>query len=245
MIAMVVVLTGCANSTDPSDAYKDETPTQIYARGKALLLDKSYNEATKRFEALDVQYPFDKETEKAQLYLIYTYYMKEEYSLSVSAADRYIRIHPTSPDVDYAYYMRGISDYYQDMGILERIFAIDLAKRDLTQIQKSYTDFAELTTRFPDSRYAASAHQYQIFLRNVLADHELHIAQYYYDRKAYVASANRAADIVAHYQGAPQVMPALDLLAKSYQQLGMRKMAQDTRAVLQYNAGSNSAYMPD
>jgi outer membrane protein assembly factor BamD len=234
LISMILV-TACSSVIDPSEAYKGESPQQIYAHGKESLKDKNYSEAIKRFEALDVQYPFGNETESAQFYMIYAYYMKEEYAMSVSAADRFIRLHPTNPNVDYAYYMRGIADYYQNLGVMERLFSLDLATRDLTQVQKSYNDFNELVIRFPRSRYAASAHQYLIYLRNIMANHELQVANYYYDREAYVAAANRAAELVAHYQGAPAIKPALQLLAKAYHQLGMTKLEQDTLAVLHYN----------
>lgn len=234
-LSAATLLSSCASAPDASEAYKDETPQQIYSKGREQLVDKSFGQAIKRFEALDVQYPFGKETERAQLYLIYAYYMKEDYALSVSAADRYIRLHPASPDLDYAYYMRGMANYYQNLGILERVFAIDLAKRDLTQIQKSYADFNVVVTRFPNSKYAPSAHQYLVYLRNVMADHELHVAEYYYDRKAYVAAADRAAGLVAHFQGAPAVKPGLEILAKSYHALGTTQLEQDTLRVLQYN----------
>lgn len=232
---MIGSLAACSSSVDPSEAYKGESPKQIYQAGKAALDDKSYNEAIKRFEALDVQYPFGTETESAQFYLIYAYYMKDEHALCVSAADRFIRLHPTNPHVDYAYYMRGLANYYQNMGILERMFAIDLATRDLTQIEKSYHDFSELTQRFPNSQYAPSAHQYMVYLRNVLAKHELNVANYYYERKAFVAASNRASGLVAHYQGAPSVEDALVIMAKSYHHLGLTKMEQDTLLVLRYN----------
>ena len=137
---MVAILTACGTTTDPSEAYKGETPQQIYQYGKVALQDNSYTEAIKRFEALDVQYPFDRETEQAQLYLIYAYYMKEDYALSVAAADRFIRIHPTNPNVDYAYYIRGLSDYYQNLGFIERFFSVDLATRDLSQVQRISSD---------------------------------------------------------------------------------------------------------
>jgi outer membrane protein assembly factor BamD len=228
-------LTACSSAVSPSDAYKDETPQQIYQKGKAALQDKSYSDAIKRFEALDVQYSFGPETESAQFYLIYAYYMKEDYALAVAAADRFIRIHPTNPHVDYAYYLRGLSSYYQNMGVLERFFAVDLATRDLTQIQKSYEDFHELVVQFPNSAYAPSAHQYMVFLRNTMANHELEVAQYYYGRHAYVAAANRAGDVVAHYQGAPAVVDALVLMAKSYRKLGEIKLEQDALNVLAYN----------
>src|SRR5579885_115055 len=236
MTALIAgLLSACSTTTDPADAYKGETEQQIYMKGKTALQDKSYSEAVKRFEALDVQYPYGPDTENAQLYLIYAYYMKEDYSLAVAAADRFIRIHPTNPNVDYAYYLRGVSDYYQNMGIIEKVFAIDLATRDLSQIQKSYSDFNELVTRFPNSRYTPSAHQYMVYLRNVLADHELHVAEYYYNRRAYVAAANRAGGLVTHFQGAPSVVDGLVLMAKAYRKLGLTKLEQDTVSVLKYN----------
>lgn len=231
----VALLSACSTSTDPSDLYKDETEHQIYQKGKSALQDKSYSEATKRFEALSVQYPFGPETQNANLYIIYAYYQKEEFALASTAADKFIRTYPADPNVDYAYYMRGLADYYQNMGFLERIFAVDLATRDLTQLQKSFVDFKELVMKFPNSPYTPSAHQYLIYLRNIMADHELEVAQYYYTRKAYVAAANRASDVVAHYEGAPAVPKALVVMAQSYQALGLRKQEQDARAVLAYS----------
>lgn len=235
LLCFAGLLTACSTSIDPAEMYQGETPAQIFKAGKSSLQDKGYSEAIKRFEALDVQYPFDLDTEKAQLYLIYAYYMKEEYTMAVAAADRFVRLHPVNPNIDYAYYMRGVANYYQNLGVIERLFAIDLATRDLTQIQQSYNDFSVLVARFPTSRYTPSAHQYMIYLRNVMANHELHIAEYYYSRKAYVASASRASDLVAHYQGAPSVVDGLVLMAKSYHQLHLAKLEQDTLKVLQYN----------
>jgi len=230
------LLTACSTaSTDAADAYKGESAHEIYVKGRTALLDKSYTDAIKRFEALDVQYPYGSDTENAQLYLIYAYYMKDEYILTASAADRFIRLHPTHPHVDYAYYMRGLAAYFQNIGALERLFNIDLTTRDLTQVQKSFNDFSLLVARFPTSPYAASAHQYMIYLRNILANHELRVGQYYYNRKAYVAAANRATGLVAQFQGAPAVVDGLVLLVKSYHKLGLTKLEQDALALLHYN----------
>ncbi len=238
LLSAVVVtgfLTSCASSTDPADAYRGESAHEIYTRGKVALEDKSYSEAVKRFEALDIQYPYGADTENAQLYIIYAYYMKEEFPLASAAAERFIRLHPANPNVDYAFYMKGLSDFYQNLGIFERLFSLDLATRDMSQMQKAHADFNELVLRYPNSRYAPSAHQYVIYLRNMMANHELQVGQYYYSRKAYVASAERASNIVAHYQGAPAVVDALVLMAKSYHQLGETKLEQETMTVLHYN----------
>lgn len=235
ILCLVGFLAACSTTTEPSEAYKDEKPHQVYQQGVVALRDNNYSEAIKRFEALDVQYPFGADTERAQLFLMYAYYMQEDYALASAAADRYIRMHPTSNDVDYAYYMKGLSDYNQNLGPLERFFTIDLAKRDLTQIKKAYTDFSALLIQFPTSRYAPAAHQYLIYLRNIMANHDLQVGQYYYNRRAYVAAANRASNIVAHYQGSPAVLDAIGIMAKSYHRLGLSKLEEETVRLLKYN----------
>src|SRR3990167_8667039 len=229
------LLVACSTTTDPSDTYKDETAAQIFQKGEATLRDKNYQEAAKRFEALEVQYPYERNTEIAQLHIIYAYYMSSDYASSEAAADRFVQAHPANPHVDYAYYMRGLSNYYQNLGVFERLFAVDLATRDLVQIKKSYGDFSEVVSRFPNSRYAPAAYQYMVYLRNILANHELEVAQYYYRREAYVAAANRANWVIRHYQGAPAVLPALIIMAKSYRALHLVQAEQDTLRVLQYN----------
>lgn len=232
---LFLILTACSTTNDPSEAYKGESPQQIFQKGEKALRSHDYREAIKRFEALDIQYPFGRETEISQLHLIYAYYMSNEYASAEASADRFIYAHPTNPNVDYAYYMRGLSSFYQNLGLLERIFSVDLATRDLTQIKKTYAGFADLTQDFPNSTYAPAAHQYMVYLRNLLASHELEVAQYYFGRGAYVAAANRANLVIRHYQGAPVVPDALKLMIKSYRALNMTQNADDALAVLQYN----------
>jgi outer membrane protein assembly factor BamD len=234
-ILLLALLSACSSVTDPAESYKNETAQQIFQRGEEALRDHSYQEAIKRFEALEVQYPFGHNTEIAQLHLIYAYYMTSDYALSEAAADRFIHAYPTSPHVDYAYFMRGQANYFQNMGIFERIFTVDLATRDLVQIKKSYVDFSQVVKLFPNSRYAPAAHQYMVYLRNTLADHELEVAQYYFDLKAYVAAANRASLVIRHYQGAPAVPKALALMVKSYRALHLKQNEAEALAVLQYN----------
>ncbi|MBV8803229.1 MAG: outer membrane protein assembly factor BamD [Gammaproteobacteria bacterium] len=232
---LALFLNACSTATDPSEAYKGETAQQIFSKGEDALRSRSYQQAIKRFEALDVQYPFGHETEIAQLHLIYAYYMTDDYASAESAADRYIHAHPISDHVDYAYMMRGLSNYYQNLGIFEHIFAIDLATRDLTQIKKSYNDFAMLVRNYPHSQYAPAAHQYMIYLRNTLADHELEVAKYYYSRGAYIAAADRANLVVRHYQGAPAIPEALAIMSKSYGALGLAKNQQEVQQVIEFN----------
>lgn len=244
VLLLFVLLGACSTATDPSESYKNETAQEIFKRGEDALRDRSYQEAIKRFEALEVQYPFGHDTEIAQLHLIYAYYMNSDYALAEAAADRFIHAYPKSPHVDYAYFMRGLSNYFQNLGVFERIFTVDLATRDLVQIKKSYEDFSQVVTLNPNGRYAPAAYQYMIYLRNTIANHELEVAQYYFKFKAYVAAANRANLVVRHYQGAPAVPAALVIMVKSYRALHLSQNEADAMAVLRYNY-PNSSYVTD
>jgi outer membrane protein assembly factor BamD len=243
-VLLACLLAACASSSDPSEAYKGETASQIFDNGEKALRERDYSEAIKRFEALDVQYPFGRDTETAQLHIIYAYYKNSDYLSAEAAADRFIHAHPTSANVDYAYYMRGLANYYQNMGVFERLFSVDYSTRDLTQVKKSFNDFAKLEQQFPRSPYVPAAHQYMIYLRNVLANHQVEVAQFYFDHQAYVASANRASIVVENYQGSPVVPDALVMMAKSYHQLHQTDLENETLQVIRYNY-PNSRYVED
>ncbi len=238
------LLTACSTTVDPAEAYKGETAEQIFYTGEKELRKGNYSEAIKRFEALDAQYPFGRNAEIAALHIIYAYYMSSDYASAEAAANRFVHQYPTSPHVDYAYFMRGLSNYYQNLGIFERFFAVDLATRDLTQVKKSYADFSNIVNIYPNSAYAPAARQYMVYLRNVLAEHELEVAQYYMERQAYVAAANRANLVVRHYQGAPVVPDALVVMVQAYRKLHMTQLASDTLRVLEYNY-PNSKYVKE
>lgn len=240
----LVVLTSCSTVTDPAETYKGEAPQHIFQKGEEALRDRNYSEAVKRFEALEVQYPIESYTKIAELHIIYAYYKSQDYVSAEAAAERYIRSNPTSTHIDYAYYMYGLSNYYQNMGVFERIFSIDLATRDTAQIKKSFEEFSAIVHRYPNSPYAPAAYQYMIYLRNVLADHELQVAQYYYSRKAYVAAVDRANEVVKHFQGATAVPDALVLMVKSYRALHLSVPENQAWQVLQYNY-PNSKYVKD
>jgi outer membrane protein assembly factor BamD len=235
MALLFSLLVACSGATDPSEAYKGETGQQIFQGGEDALRDNSYGEAIKRFEALDVQYPFGRNTEIAQLHIIYAYYKNSDFLSAETAADRFIHAYPSSQYVPYALYLRGLSTYYQNMGVFEKIFSVDFATRDLTQVKKAFNDFSQIESRYPNSAYAAAAHQYLIYLRNVLANHQVEVAQFYYNRQAYIAAANRASLTVEHYQGSPAVPDALVIMAKSYHQLHQTDLENDTIRIINLN----------
>jgi outer membrane protein assembly factor BamD len=238
---LLALLAACSSTTDPAEAYRDETAQQIFQEGENALVDRNYSDAIKHFEALDVQYPFGRNTQVAQLHIIYAYYKNSDFLSAETAADRFIHAYPSSPNVDYAYYMRGLSNYYQNQSVFDRLFSVDYATRDLTQVKKSFNDFSTLETRYPTSPYAPAAHQYTIYLRNVLANHQVEVAMFYFNRQAYVAAANRASLVVEHYQGAPVVPDALVIMVRSYHQLHETELEEQAAAALRLNY-ENSIY---
>jgi outer membrane protein assembly factor BamD len=240
---LVSLLASCSTTQDPSTAYKNETAQQIFNEGEKALRDHNYQEAIKRYEALDVQYPFGSHIKISQLHSIYAYYMSSDYASAEAAADRFIHAYPTDPHADYAYFMRGLSKYNQNLGVLERLFTVDLAGRDLTQVKKSFKDFSDLIYLYPHSYYVPAAHQYMVYLRNMLANHELEVARYYYIKKAYIAAANRATLIVRHYEEAPAVPEALVVMAKSYRALHLGNNENEVLKVIQYNYPNSEKWL--
>lgn len=236
MSFLLAMLTACAShSNDPFIAFKGQTVNQIYQNAKEAMLNRNFSRAIKSYEALDVLYPFNRYAEKAQLELIYVYYKDGDSSSAKAAAERFIHLYPNSERIDYAYYMQAMADMDQDRGWYLRYVPIDLSLRDPGTMRLAYQEFAELIRRFPESRYAPDARQRMIYLRNLFASYELHIADYYFRRKAYIAAANRANEIIQRYQGAPEVQKALVIMIKSYRILGLEELANQSLAIYRLN----------
>lgn len=232
VLCLFFILPACTTKIGPAEAYKDETPKQIFEYGVANVQKGDFTEAIKRFEALQVQYPLNSETEIAGLQIIYAYYRKEEYPAAAAAAARFVREHPLNSHTDYALFMQGLSEFYQNQGGIDRLIGIDLAKRDLTMLKKAFSEFSTLVAHFPHSTYAPAAYQYMIHLRNLLARHQLQLAEFYYDRKAYVAAINRANQVIQHYQGSPSVVNALMIMAKSYRALHLVEQEREVERLI-------------
>ncbi len=243
VLLAALFLTAChSGQKTPADMFKGQTAEEIFNGGEKDLAKHRYDDAIKHFEGLDALYPFSKYEQQAQLDIIYAYYKATDYASASAAAMRYIHLYPRSENVDYAYYMKGLANFNQDRGIVQRYVDVDLSQRDLSSARQSYVDFGELIRRFPDSPYAPDARERMVTLRNLLADQELTIAKYYYAREAYVASANRANFIVDHYQHAPAVIPALGVLVASYKQLNLTDLQNKTMQVLALNYPNSDVY---
>jgi outer membrane protein assembly factor BamD len=245
LIPLLVVINGCSSTaTDPATIYKNHTEEQIFQAGELSLAKRQYSNAVQQFEALDALYPFGTHDEQAELDLIYAYYENDDVTSSAAAATRFIRIYPRSNRVDYAYYMKGLADFEQDRGWLQRYFPTDLSQRDPGTTRQAFDDFNRLLQLFPNSVYAPDARQRMIYLRNQFAKYELHIANYYFRRGAYVAAINRASYIIQHYDGSPEVENALGLMVKSYRRLGLTELANQSQQILVLNY-SNGPVLKD
>lgn len=234
-LLFVIALNGCTPTTTGIEAFKDKSAQDLYVTGEKALKKRSYKVAIQNFEALDALYPFSSYAENSQLHLIYAYHGSNDSPAAVAAADRYIHLYPRSERVDYAYYMKGYMKMQQDKSWVYNTLPMDQSSRDLKSIQEAFQDFSTLIRYFPNSEYAADARKRMIFIRDLIAKHEIDVARFYYKHKAYVAAANRANDVVQHYQGSTQVRPALQLMADSYAKMGRKDLEQETLAVINHN----------
>jgi outer membrane protein assembly factor BamD len=230
----VLALSGCASLEDPT---RDWSAEQLYMEGKTKLNDGAYEESIKLFEKIQARYPYGRHAEQAQLETAYAYYKNGEPALAIAAADRFIRQHPTHPNVDYAYYLKGLTNFRTDRGFLEWALTggEEPIDRDPRAVREAYGSFKELVDRFPRSRYAADAAQRMAYLLDAQARYEIRIARYYFERGAYVATVNRCRYTLQTFPRAPSVEDALGLTAMSYKMMGLDDLMADTLRILRMN----------
>ena len=235
---LAVSLTGCA-WFDSLKKEEDETAgwsaQRLYSEAKSAMDEGSWASAVKYFEKLEARYPFGRYAQQAQLEIAYAYYKDNEPASAVAACDRFIKLHPNHANVDYAYYLKGVVNFYEDQNVLSRIADQDPTERDPRSARDSFAAFKELATRYPESKYTPDALARMKYLINALAYHEVHVARWYVKRQAYVAAANRASFAIKTYPDSPAVEEALVLLARSYDALGMTDLRDDTLRVFKAN----------
>lgn len=237
----VLGLQGCetlglsSNDTESADEYAGWNAEKFRTEAKKSLDSGNYDKAIKTYEALESRYPFGESSVQTQLDVAYAYYKNGEADSAIAAADRFIKINPRNPHVDYAYYLKGLVNYNRDIGFIDRYLPTDVSQRDPGSARGAYDNFAELIRRFPNSRYIADSRLRMIALKNNLAMHEIHVARYYLKRKAYVAAANRASEVLDKYQRTPAVPFALQVLQEAYGELGLKDLASDAKRVYVQN----------
>jgi outer membrane protein assembly factor BamD len=236
LLVLVLAATGgCAwfGNKEPPDG--SENVRRLYERAQRQLMAGNYSGAIAGLENLTAVFPFSEEARQAQLDLMYAYWRNEEPDSAIAAADRFMLENPTHPRVDYALYMKGLARFPSDPGPLERLFRVDMDKRPPGEMQASFNAFAQLLQQHPESDYVEDARQRMVYLRNRLAAHEVAVAEFYYRRHGYVAAINRARHVLETYQETDSARQALDVMARSYEKLGLTELAEDARRVLAAN----------
>ena len=157
-------------SSCSKDEVEIERPEKVYYdQAQRRIKVNNYFGAIESLQRIETQYPFGKFAEQAQIDLVYCYFMNSETEAAHSSAERFIRLHPRHPNIDYAYFMKGLSSYTRDTGLLARLTDTDLSARDVSGAKLAFSELTEFLTRFPESQYAPYAQQRLIYLRNLVA----------------------------------------------------------------------------
>ena len=207
---------------------------EIYDQAQERIKSKNYSMAIDALESLERRFPFGKYAEQAQAELIYAYYENGLYDASVVAAERFISLHPRHPNTDYAYYMKGLAKFSKEKELLSTVPVLGelTYKRDLTQAKESFDELTEFISRFPESSYVEDAKRRMLFLRSLIAKQEIEVAEFYIERKAYVAAVNRANYIIRHMSKSPEVVKALEISILAYKELGKEDLAKEAEEIL-------------
>ncbi|SFR89382.1 Beta-barrel assembly machine subunit BamD [Dyella sp. OK004] len=237
VLAVAASMSACSMFGHKKDTIDTMPVDKLYANAHNSLEHADYAASTKAYQRLIARFPSGDYNEQAQLDLAYSQYKDNQPDDAYSTINRFIKTYPTHKHVDYAYYLRGLINFDRTGGFVERVFqrTQSQSRRDQGYNLQAFDDFSELTRRFPDSAYSADARQRMIYLRNVLAQFEVNVAEFYLRNKAFVASADRAQYVIEHYQQAPQTGDALAILTRSYIGLEQPKLADQTRQVLALN----------
>ena len=236
LYALVSLLAGCGIfSTETQDKTAGWTAQKLYAEAQDEISAGGWTNAIKLLETLQSRYPFGRYAQQAQMEIAYAQWKDGEKDLAISAADRFIKQYPNNPNVDYVYYLKGLINFNDDLGLLSVVARQDLTERDPKALRDAFDAFRELANRFPNSKYTPDSIVRMKYLVNAMAAHEVHVARYYLRRGAFVAAANRAQIVVQQYQQAPTVRDALQIMVAAYEGLDMPVLRDDAKRVLDTN----------
>ena len=229
---LVTFLTGCGLLPEVKDETMGWPASKLYAEAKQALNEGGYETAIGHYEKLESRFPYGRFAQQAQIDLAYAYWKSGEKDSALAACDRFVKLHPSHPNVDYVYYLRGLIDFNEDQGLMGYISHQDMTERDPRGARESFEAFRELTARFPDSKYSEDARLRMTYLVNALARLEVHVARYYMKRGAYVAAINRAQYAVKAYPDVPATEEALFIMVRAYDLLGMSDLRDDAERVM-------------
>jgi len=232
---VAALLAGCSLLPEKIDETQGWSVQQLYSEAKDSMSSGNYKTAIEYLDKIQARYPFGRYAQQAQIDTIYCQYKDNEPDAAIAAADRFIKANPRHPYVDYAYYMKGLANFNRSNSLLERLAPTDRSRTDTNTARQAYSDFAELTRKFPDSKYAEDARQRMLFLHNSLAAYEINVANFYLRRGAYVAALNRATYVLKTYARTPAAEDALSIMTQAYIKMDMPQLANDSLRVLERN----------
>lgn len=243
LVAFATLMGGCGIfSGNTADKTAGWSAQKLYAEAEDEMSAGGYGNAIKLFETLQSRYPFGRYAQQAQMEIAYAQWKDGERDLAIAAADRFIKQYPNSPNADYVYYLKGLVNFNDNLGILGSLAGQDLTERDPKALRDAFDAFRELAAKFPGSKYTPDAIVRLKYLVNAMAAHEVHVARYYLRRGAYVAAANRAQIVVQQYQQTPAVHDALEIMVAAYDGLKIPQLRDDAKRVLEQNFSANSSF---
>jgi outer membrane protein assembly factor BamD len=244
-IVFVLLATACSLLPEVKDDTAGWSAERLYQEAHEMFTTGNYTRAVKLFETLEGRYPYGRYAQQAILEGAYANYRANETAAAIAACDRFIRTYPNHPNVDYAYYLKGVVNFREDQGLFGYVVEQDLSERDPKMTRESYGAFKELVARFPESKYAADSVERMRYLINALSSYEVHVADYYYRRGAYVAAANRAQASLLNFPQTPANEDALILMVRSYDKLGLTQLRDDAQRVLKDTFPNGKYLMAD
>ena len=233
-VLFAALLAACCSST-PNDETANWSAQELFEEAREAMKSKDYATAIQYFEKLEARYPYGRYAQQAQLEVAYAHWKDDERALAIAAVDRFIKLHPNHVNVDYAYYLKGLINFNDQLSIFSWLTSPDMSDRDPKSTREAFEAFREVVTRFPESRYAEDSATRMRYLVNALASHEVHVARYYMKRGAYLAAANRAQVAIQRYPQAPATEEAVFVLVRAYDELGMEKLRDDAARIMQKN----------
>jgi outer membrane protein assembly factor BamD len=239
------LMVGCASTNSSVDETKNWSAERLFSEAKSEQSSKNYEKSTAYFQSLESRYPYGKYAQQAQLEIAYNNYKDAEPALALASLDRFMKQNPSHPSLDYAMYLKGLVTFNESQGFLSVLAKQDMSERDPKAAKESFNAFRELVTRFPDSKYSKDAQLRMGYLIGALANYELHVGRYYYNRGAYLAAANRGKALIDNFGNTKQVEGALALMYHAYDKLGMSDYRDDAKRVLLKNFPESTAHEHD
>jgi outer membrane protein assembly factor BamD len=235
VILLGLMLGACSSNSKDKPKIPDKPASELYAEAQTAINNGAFTDAVENLEALDTRYPFGPYSNQVQLDLIYVYYKRSDTAMALASTDRFIRNNPTHSELDYVYYMRGLTNMAADYNLFQSLVGIDRFDRDPSFSRQAFNDFKTLINRYPHSDYAADAKQRMVHLKDNLARYEVSVARYYIKREAYIGAVNRARYVIENFSDTPSARDALKVMEDGYKALGISDKAEQAALILSVN----------